>query len=163
MRAVFCRTLRQKIALLAAPSLPVSAMALQSRLEYRSSYYAGPRRPEDPNPVSHSSNRLITHPCQAGRTSRRGPGIVTPDHPPAPHSGYPDGMTRRHLSASLYGRAACSGRPSGPCVLEVADSTCAFTIAGSPVVDWRAATHNVIVPREAISSVQRRKSVGRSP
>jgi hypothetical protein len=28
------------------PQLPVSAMALQSRLEYRSSHYAGPRRPE---------------------------------------------------------------------------------------------------------------------
>src|SRR5687767_4182940 len=37
----------KKIALLAAPSLPDSAMSLQSRMEYRSSHYAGPRRPED--------------------------------------------------------------------------------------------------------------------
>jgi len=35
MRAVLCRTLRQKIVLLTAPDLLTSTMALQSRLERR--------------------------------------------------------------------------------------------------------------------------------
>ena len=35
MRAIFCRTLRQKIVLLAVPNVLTSTMALQSRLESR--------------------------------------------------------------------------------------------------------------------------------
>jgi hypothetical protein len=35
IRALFCRTLRQKIVLLGAPDLPTSTIALQSRLERR--------------------------------------------------------------------------------------------------------------------------------
>jgi hypothetical protein len=46
-----------------------------------------------------------THPCQAGRTSRRGPGAVNSCLPSPPYSRYPDAITRICPSASLCARA----------------------------------------------------------
>src|SRR5829696_6688691 len=48
---------------------------------------------------------LYTHRSQAGRASRNRPGIETPDHPPPPHSRYPEAMARMPPSASLCARA----------------------------------------------------------
>jgi hypothetical protein len=56
-----------------------SSQSLLKRLSGRRTWSRGPCGPDH---IRRPSKRLIyTHRSQAGRTSRRGPGVVTPDHP----------------------------------------------------------------------------------
>jgi hypothetical protein len=65
-------------------SLPVWAIAIQSRLERRSNRGFGPRRPEGPNLVLRPSNRLVhTEVRQAGPSIvDPGPKLLTTPRPP---------------------------------------------------------------------------------
>jgi hypothetical protein len=81
MRSVFCWTLRQEIILRTAPDLLTSTMALQSRLARVEAAAWVLDDPRALSPCCVLQTGLYTHPCQAGRTSRRGPGVVTPSCP----------------------------------------------------------------------------------
>src|SRR5215204_4752963 len=114
LRAVFCWTLHQEIIFRTAPDLLTSIMALQSRLERRSSRGVGPRRPEGPYHVLRPSNRLVTH----IRVRTAGPLIMDRPHEllptPTPRISVLRGA-RIGQNASLCWRAIYSGQRSGHC------------------------------------------------
>jgi hypothetical protein len=60
---------------------------------------------EGPTPCCGPQSSSYPHPCQAGRTSRRGPGVVTPATSPTPQD-----LPRRHRRP---GRRKDRRRPSG--------------------------------------------------